>query len=647
MTSKAPSQPLQCSLFEEDFLIRSVGSIARLPDAALTELVANAWDAGAASVSITLPETEGQILIVEDDGTGMSEEEFRKRWMMLSYDRLKRQGSKVTFPPDRAKWNRRAFGRNGVGRHGMLCFAKTYEVQTYKDGEGWSFRVRTSSGEAPLVLEAEKPLKTMPDQHGTRLICKAERSLPDATEIRELLSARFIHDPQFTVVVNGISLQLTEHPGVIDQIVVKVDARVQLEIWLIDTEKAAKTKRRQGISFWVGGRLVGEPTWALPGNFAVDGRTSFGKRYSIIVRIAADDSFDDVQPDWSDFKRSALMDLIYREVADYVQAQYLKLSQERINETKEQVFRENLPQIRDLPTSGRVGVNRFVEDVLQSRPTIDQDVLSVAVQTVINLEGSRTGKALLAKLAAMSDSDVDGLDRLLSEWTVTDALVVLDEIDRRIAVIQAIDKFEGDSSADELHTLHPLVTQARWLFGPEFESPEYASNQTLRNAVGKVFGEKIGPEKFLNPRKRPDLLILKDASFSALALETFAGELVTTSEVLLIEVKKGRFPIGRNEMQQAENYVQDIRGCGLLDGQPRFRAFVVGHSIAPGTEPIRKLGEPDYAVIQAATYTQLTRTADKRLFKLRQKLESRYSADEAVSPLLARLLKEPTQPAFL
>ena len=29
-----------------------------------------------------------------------------------------------------------------------------------------------------------------------------------------------------------------------------------------------------------------------------------------------------------------------------------------------------------------------------------------------------------------------------------------------------------DEATDELHTLHPLVTEARWLFGPEFDTPE-------------------------------------------------------------------------------------------------------------------------------------------------------------------------------
>jgi hypothetical protein len=43
------------SLFEEDYLLRTLGAIAHVPDIALTELVANAWDAGASFVDITIP----------------------------------------------------------------------------------------------------------------------------------------------------------------------------------------------------------------------------------------------------------------------------------------------------------------------------------------------------------------------------------------------------------------------------------------------------------------------------------------------------------------------------------------------------------------------------------------------------------------
>ena len=78
-------------LFEENYIFRNNKSITTNNDIALTEFIANAWDAGAHNVNITIPYEEHNEISVEDDGTGMSDEEFRSRWMTLSYDRQKHQ----------------------------------------------------------------------------------------------------------------------------------------------------------------------------------------------------------------------------------------------------------------------------------------------------------------------------------------------------------------------------------------------------------------------------------------------------------------------------------------------------------------------------------------------------------------------------
>ncbi len=54
---------VQGSLFEEDYLVRTLGDLSHRNDVALTELVANAWDAGAAKVTISIPEERGQLLV--------------------------------------------------------------------------------------------------------------------------------------------------------------------------------------------------------------------------------------------------------------------------------------------------------------------------------------------------------------------------------------------------------------------------------------------------------------------------------------------------------------------------------------------------------------------------------------------------------
>jgi hypothetical protein len=165
-------------LFEDDYLLRELGKVAHDPQVALTELVANAWDAGAARVDLILPDEVGGTLTITDDGHGMTPAQFKKRWMTLRYDRAKHQGLNVEFPPGRTPRSRRAYGRNGVGRHGLLCFADEYEVRTWRDGVLASFVVGTESGPSPFVLRSE----TLGQQNGsgTRLSVQVARKRPDA-----------------------------------------------------------------------------------------------------------------------------------------------------------------------------------------------------------------------------------------------------------------------------------------------------------------------------------------------------------------------------------------------------------------------------------------------------------------------------------
>ena len=67
-----PETVLFPSLYEEDYILRSLGNnLLNQPDIALTELVANAWDAGASQVTISIPEHYGDVLSVEDNGEGV------------------------------------------------------------------------------------------------------------------------------------------------------------------------------------------------------------------------------------------------------------------------------------------------------------------------------------------------------------------------------------------------------------------------------------------------------------------------------------------------------------------------------------------------------------------------------------------------
>lgn len=646
MVSKASKDKSTLPLYEEDYLLRNIGRLASDPASALTELVANAFDAGASFVDVIIPATKHGTLAVIDDGHGMTSEQFHARWMKMGYNRVKHQGLFAEFPKYAGEktTKRRAYGRNGIGRHSLLCFADQYVVETWRDGAGTRFEIGTESSEVPFRISKETYLKG--NGRGTKLTVVVERHLPEADAIREILSARFLHDPQFSIKVNGESIALADLPGLIERQELRISETDVADAYVIDTTKASASAKYQGIAFWITNRLVGSPSWSVGNNVLLDRRSRFAKRYSVVIK--SNDFYSDIEPDWSRFKDSENTRKLFAAVTDYVASVIRKLSSSLASEASEDALMRNRQEFEDLPPLARIEVAHFTEELVSQTPTIHPDTLALAVQAVINLEKSRHGASLLEKLTTLEDEDVSGLNMLLSEWSVRDALNVLDEIDRRLEVIVAIEKLSLDPNVDEVHTLHPLVTQARWVFGPEFDSNEFSSNVTLRTAVRQVLGKETQEEDFLNHLKRPDLMILGDSTFSVVGTDEIDPEEPTLSRlknILIIELKRGGFPIGRKEMDQAGGYIEDLLHCGHLDGEPYIRAYVVGFKVTDKLERKRTIGDRKH-LVEALSFNQLVRTANARLFKLREKIPAKYDQLTG-NDLAARILNLPKQEKLL
>lgn len=612
------------SLFEDDFITRSLGPIVNQNDVALTELVANAWDAGASHVRIFIPDERNQILYIEDDGIGMTEDEFQNHWMKLRYDRLKTQGRNVIFP-EGVTGKRTAFGRNGVGRHGLFCFAEEYKVITEKDGKKLTFVVKANVEHNPIAV-TQKTEETS-NSHGTRLEVIVEKNLPNTEKIREIISARFLHDPQFEITVNRVRLDLDDLSGGVDPTEIDVEGTsIHLTAYFIDTTKSSRKSVFQGIAFWQSNRLVGEPSWSLGKNMILDGRTALAKRYTFIIKT--DDMAELVKEDWSGFKKDDAVEKVYEAVEEYVNE-----CLENVSTATVQTMTENLDpavkkSLQDMNPLARKEVEEVIKEIVTSTPKVKQESVNLAVKTLVNVEKSKNGKALLEKLSTMKPDDLDGLNDLLDKWTVCDALEVLNEIDRRLAVITAIRKLAGDNTTDELHVLHPMITESRWLFGPEYESSEYIFNRQMRTAVSAIFGEDKFYRADINDKKRPDLICMPNSTIGVTGLTDMSDEsgMVTVRQLLLIELKKGAFKITRDERNQAQGYIEDLAKSTALGGNCRIIGFVVGDTIADNLTNTFKVEDNGVLLgtLHSTTYSQLVDTAEKRMFGLRQVLADRY-----------------------
>lgn len=626
--------------FEKDYIFRNNRSITSSPDIALTELVANSWDAGAMNVEIQIPlETDESLIYIKDDGTGMTKEEFEERWMTLNYNRERHQGKEVVFPEDiTIPKKRTAYGRNGVGRHGMLCFSDKYTVETWRDGKCIYYEISVASGEEPYKVLAEKCFDK--EGHGTMISAKITRNRPDVDRIREILSARFIFDPQFSLKVNGIELDLTSSDEIVGKESIITEDGVKLNILIIDSTKGANNSQKHGVAFWVSGRLVGSPSWSYHGWQFLDARYKVAKRYTIIVQT--DDLVEYVYPDWTSFYDNVKMDNVYKEVDKVIKKFINEVMEGQILDIKKEVINDKRDNLEQLSLCEKREVSFFMDVFTKENPMLASEFLSKSVDALLQIQKSNKGLELLNTLSKMQPEELDNLADLLKSWDINDVISVIDEIDYRIGAVEAIARVYEDKNTDELHVLHPMVLQSKWLFGAEFDSPMFTSNKTLATIIKRLFKESdYEVNAITNLRKRPDIVCLKKYTLRAVCTERIdseAGEIMKPDQILIIELKRGGYEINNTEVMQVEDYMHQIRKSQELHKQASIHAFVVGAKIGD----ISAHKETDDGIVDVVTYGHLVQTASTKLFGLRNKLEEHYN-DIGDASLVEKVLSEPRQ----
>jgi hypothetical protein len=632
------------SLFEEGYLTKTYAKITNRPDLAFTELVANAWDAGAEIVEITIPKLAkdtDMYTSIKDDGVGMSKDDFLFRWRTLAYDRIKHQGEFAEMPFERASQKRRAYGRNGIGRHGMLCFGDKYEVETWQNGHGCKFIITQGSGNSALVIECVKEFKRA--GHGTKLTARIDKHYPNISEISEILSVRFMYDPQFKLKINEKKLSL-EHFSDVTKEEICISGDLKINITAISSQRTARHSMQHGVAFWVNKRLVGEPSWTLNKRNLADGRTTIARQYTIIVET--DDLLSDILEDWTDFKKTDRVESVYEKVEDFANRLFKDVNKDKNEETKQTIIKKFAEDIKTMNYSSKREVLQLVDEIVDESPELSRSYLEVTVAKFVEIKKSRNKSALLERILSLDEHNAEILNKILNDWNISDIECVLDEIDRRLATISAIEKFSIIENMDELHVLHPLILEAKWLFGPEFDSSFYASNKWLATTLREHLKRPECVNQLSNPAKRPDIILFDDGSLIGYGTQEHNSDtgLLEYKKLLIIELKCGGKELTASEIAQTEEYINELFFSNVLNSHVRIDAFTVGDSVSSKISRIKELQDNAgyyYGKIVAATYEQLVVTAKSRLFGLRDHLSERYDLMEP-EDLLKRALTEKT-----
>ena len=183
------------------------------------ELVANAWDANATRVDITIPvdpiDQKRSEIIIKDNGIGMSDKDVRKRYLIIGRDRRERDGSDRTPEP----LKRKIMGRKGIGKFSAFGIAKEIDVESVHKGITSHFlmnydKLLEKENERVIQLPQLPPSGSI--SKGTRItlrnIIKFKNRRISIETIRRGLARRFsvIGHDDFEVVINDQPISIEE-----------------------------------------------------------------------------------------------------------------------------------------------------------------------------------------------------------------------------------------------------------------------------------------------------------------------------------------------------------------------------------------------------------------------------------------------------
>ena len=187
----------------------------------LGEAISNAWDADAQNVRITI-DRDKNILIIEDDGRGMSESDFQNKFLKIGYSKRKDNVSKT-------KNGRPFIGRKGIGKLALLSCAKKITVLTKTmntdlvggiiDNSGLDEAIKddVSANEYKLSI----PDSSIIEKYGKGMVSGTIILFEEINDgirnrieyIRKLVALYFrfsLLDPSFHIFLNGSQITLDE-----------------------------------------------------------------------------------------------------------------------------------------------------------------------------------------------------------------------------------------------------------------------------------------------------------------------------------------------------------------------------------------------------------------------------------------------------
>ena len=547
----------------------------RGPVPALSELIANAWDADATEVKVTVPFGKpfhsGDEISLKDNGHGMNWIDCDEKYLVIGRNRREVEQT------DRTQGGRPLMAHKGLGKLAGFGIAKEMEVRTISDGKLTAFLMsfekldELKQGETyePTMIFDEEPVEL---PNGTAVILKKlllQRAISE-DRFKKSMAKRFsIFSDKFRVYMNGKRLKKTELPlefkfpesGDSDITVIDKEGfgsttlsnNLQIRWWIGFTPDTIKIKEFHGVSVLARGRVAQDP-W----DFNLAGGTwgQHGLRYLTgeIISEFVDEGIsyesDTILTNraglnWENPLNRPLYDWARKKIGQLLRLWSRRRGAKTLKRVKKK-YPELVAKIERFPKREQRELNLAMRSFAQV-PTMKPERLVKTFNYVIDGYQDKAFVDLINEMTVLPLEERVKIIEILQEFDVSEAIRVYKIVASRVKVIR---KFREmiEAGVREKPDMHEHIRKYPWLLGIRYQAMDY--EHTLQRILEERFGFKPDDK---GGKKVPDFVCIRGGN-----------------QVVVIELKRPKDNIGREELAQISGYVDYLRNWADRGNSEKF-----------------------------------------------------------------------------
>ena len=536
--------------------------------AVLAELIANAWDADAARVDVSVKGQGGdKQIVIRDDGCGMDYADLRDKYLVVGYQR-RSKGSGDLTPRGRP-----VMGRKGIGKLSVLSIAMKVQVFTKKenadplaielDVEEIQKAIKTKQKYHPPIIPVPEAINL--GRSGTTIVLSDLKKRVNASldqYLRQRVARRFsVIGDDFQVLVNGseITLKDRNYFGKLEYALVYDDFDTSKfehdEKYIVQRpENAVDEQKRHAIRGWIG--LVKESGALQDGDNL--------NKISILARgkVALEDILDsyregglytkyiigELEADFLDLTKkddiatSSRQDFIqtnkrFVQLRAFVERELKYLASER----KKLKDEEGAKRASEIPA-----LKKWYESLKGDTKTAAKKLFGRINQIAIDDEHRKTlykygvlafehlrHKEKLSELAQLDINNLEAAVKLFSELDDIEASWYYQITEGRLGIIKKLTDHIDDNALEKIIQEH--IYTYLWLLDPSWDMATETPylEQSVATSFKKISDKLTGDEK----RGRLDIRY-KKTSGKHVIIELKRGSVRTSSPRLMEQVDK-------------------------------------------------------------------------------------------------------------